>query len=78
VAITGSPVLIDINKSGTSCLSTKLMIDANEKTSLTATTPAVISSSNFANDEEIIIDFDQVGSTTAGSGIIVTLIGTPA
>jgi len=77
VAITGSPVLIDINKSGTSVLSTKLMIDVNEKTSLTATTPAVISDSNFADDEEIIIDFDQVGSTTAGSGIIVTLIGTP-
>jgi hypothetical protein len=39
-APTGSTILIDINEGGTTILSTKLMIDASEKTSTTAATPA--------------------------------------
>lgn len=75
-APTGSTILIDINESGTTILSTKLMIDASEKTSTTAATPAVISDSSLADDAEITIDFDQVGSTIAGAGVKVYLIGT--
>jgi hypothetical protein len=67
-APTGSTILIDINESGTTILSTKLMIDATEKTSTTAATPAVISDSSLADDAEITVDFDQVGSTIAGQG----------
>lgn len=77
-APTGSAILIDINETGTTVLSTKLMIDASEKTSTTATTPYVISDSALADDAEITIDFDQVGSTIAGTGVKVTLIGTRA
>lgn len=77
-APTGSTILIDINESGTTVLSTKLMIDASEKTSTTAATVYVISDSALADDAEITIDFDQIGSTIAGAGVKVTLIGTRA
>jgi hypothetical protein len=71
----GNIFTVDINESGTSILSTKLTIDNTEKTSVTAATPAVISDTAIANDAEITIDVDQVGSGTA-AGLIVTLIGT--
>jgi hypothetical protein len=57
-----STVIVDINEAGTSVLSTKLSIDASEKTSTTAATAAVISDSALADDAEITIDIDQVGS----------------
>jgi hypothetical protein len=72
----GSTIIVDINEGGTSILSTKLSIDASEKTSATAAIPAVISDSALADDSEITIDIDQVGSTTAGKGLKIWLIGT--
>lgn len=75
-APTGSVLTVDINKGGTSILSTKLTIDAGEKTSTTAATPAVISDASLADDAEITIDIDTVGSTVAGAGLKVYLIGT--
>jgi hypothetical protein len=69
----GSDLIVDINESGTSVLSTKLSIDDGEKTSETAATPPVISDSALADDAEITIDIDQVGSGTAGAGLKVTL-----
>jgi hypothetical protein len=77
-APTGSTVIVDINEAGTSVLSTKLSIDATEKTSTTAATAAVISDSALADDAEITIDIDQVGSTVAGTGLKVWLLGTRA
>jgi len=75
-APTGDSIEVDINEGGASILSTVLSIDASEKTSTTATTPAVISDSSLADDAEITIDIDQVGSSVAGAGLKVTLIGT--
>lgn len=69
----GSALIVDINEGGTSVLSTKLSVDDGEKTSATAATPAVISDSALANDAEITIDIDQIGSGTAGAGLKVTL-----
>jgi hypothetical protein len=60
-----SALEVDINEDGTSVLSTKLSIDIGEKTSSTAATPPVISDSALADDAEITIDIDQVG-TAAG------------
>lgn len=71
----GATVTVDINADGTSILSTKLTIDASEKTSETAATAAVISDSTLGDDSEITIDIDQVGSSTAGKGLKVTLLG---
>jgi len=69
----GSALIVDINEAGTSVLSTKLSIDDGEETSATAATPAVISDSSLADDAEITIDIDQVGSGTAGAGLKVYL-----
>jgi hypothetical protein len=77
-APTGSVLTVDINESGATILSTKLTIDSGEKTSTTAATAAVISDSALADDAEITIDIDTVGSTVAGKGLKVTLIGTRA
>lgn len=74
-APTGSTLVVDINESGSTILSTKLSIDASEKTSTTAATAAVISDTALADDAEITIDIDQVGSTIAGAGLKVYLIG---
>lgn len=73
---TSGLVTVDINEAGVSVLSTKLTIDANEKTSVSAATAAVISDSALADDAEITIDVDTAG--TAAAGLKVLLIGTRA
>lgn len=70
-APTGAALIVDINEGGTTVLSTKLSIDAGEKTSVTAASAAVISDSSLADDAEITIDIDQIGSTVAGAGLKV-------
>lgn len=75
-APTGSVLTVDINEGGASILSTKLTIDAGEKTSTTAATAPVISDTALADDAEFTIDIDTVGSTVAGAGLKVYLIGT--
>lgn len=74
-APTGSVLTVDINEAGTSILSTKLTIDATERTSTTAATAAVISDASLADDAEITIDVDTIGSTIAGAGLVVSIIG---
>lgn len=59
----------DINESGATLLSTKLTVDANEKTSTTAATPAVISDNLIADDAEMTIDVDVAGTGAAGAKI---------
>jgi hypothetical protein len=73
----GTLLTVDINESGVSILSTKLTFDASEKTTTTAATPAVISDTSLADDAEITIDIDAVGSTIAGAGLKVWIIGYP-
>ncbi len=77
-APTGAALQVDINEGGTSILSTEITIDDGEKTSTTAATAPVISDAALADDAEITLDIDQVGSTTAGAGLKVYLIGTKA
>lgn len=74
-APTGSTIIIDANEAGSTILSTKLSIDASELTSTTAASAAVISDAAFADDAEVTLDFDQVGSTIAGKGVKVCFIG---
>jgi len=74
-APTGATLIVDINETGTTVLSTKLSIDVGETTSTTAASPAVISDASIADDAEISIDVDQIGSGTAGAGLKVYLIG---
>jgi hypothetical protein len=77
VATGGTLLTVDVNESGTSIISTKLTFDASEKTTTTAATPRVISDTSLADDAEITIDIDAVGSTTTGQGLKVYLIGYP-
>ncbi|PBB75207.1 hypothetical protein CK227_10470 [Mesorhizobium sp. WSM4308] len=70
----GSIFTVDINKNGTSILSTKLTIDNTEKTSQSAATPAVISNTTWTDDDEFTVDIDQIGDGTA-KGLKVALIG---
>lgn len=72
----GTLVTVDINEAGTSIISTKITIDASEKTSTTAATAAVISDSSIADDAEMTVDIDAVGSTTPGNGLKIQLCGT--
>ena len=71
----GSTIIVNIKQSGLSIFSTKVSIDANEKTSTTAAIPPVITTTGLSDDAEITVDIDQIGSTTAGKGLKVTFIG---
>ena len=75
-APTGSNLIVDINKNGSSILSTKLSIDDGETSSSTAATPVVISDSSLPDGSVISIDIDQVGGTNPGKGLKVTLYAT--
>lgn len=71
----GSIFTVDINQNGSSVLGTKLTIDNTELTSVTAATPATITTSALTDDAEITVDIDQIGDGTA-KGLKITLIGT--
>lgn len=62
----------NIKESGTTILSTKITIDASEKTSTTAATPPVLSDTDLADDAEITIDIDVAGTGAKGAKIYIT------
>ena len=74
----GSTAIIEISKNGaaTQMLSTNITIDATETGSDTAAAAAVIKSDGteaVAVNDVVQVNVTQVGSSTAGSGLIVTL-----
>ena len=76
VAGTGAGlVTIDVHEAGTTVLSTKVTVDATEKTSGTATTAMVISDSALAVDSLIEIFVDVIDTDNVASGAKVYLIG---
>ena len=78
VAPTGAAAQIDVMEGGVSILSTVITIDDGEVNSLTSATPPVISDSAIAKGARITFELDQVGSTTAGQGYQVQIIGHPS
>lgn len=75
-ATEGNNLIVNINAGGVSIFTTNLLtVDAGEKTSITATTPPNITTRTLSENEEMTIDIDQVGSTTAGAGLKVTIVG---
>lgn len=72
-ASSSGSVTVDINKNGSTILSTKLTIDATEKTSTTAATPYVATSTTCVDDDEFTIDIDGAGADA--KGLIVWFIG---
>lgn len=77
-ASTVGSFIFDINDDGTSILgANKLSIDVNEKTSLTAATPTTIANPDVADDSEVSIDYDSVGSGAKGPGVAMYVRWTP-
>jgi hypothetical protein len=74
-APTGAALTFDIEESGSTILSTLITIDVSEKTSESAATPPVISDTALADDSIISFNCDQIGSSTAGAGAKIMLIG---
>lgn len=70
-ASTSGAVTVDINNGGSTIFSTNLTIDANESTSTTAATAAVLSQNSIADDSQITVDIDGAG--TGARGLKITL-----
>ncbi len=68
-------VTVDIHESGTTILSTKITIDATEKTSTTAVTDSTISDDSLADDAEIEVFLDLLDTDNVATGLKVMLIG---
>ena len=64
---------IQIQQNNLDILSTALTIDANEKTSRTATTPVVIADTSLDINGIIEFDIDVIGTGT--EGLVIYLIG---
>jgi len=76
-APTGGNMEIDINQGGVTLMTTsKLKIDAGDKTSTISATPAVITTSALTDDAEITVDLTTAGATVKGAGLKIWLIGT--
>ena len=77
-APTGAILTIDVNEAGTTIMdSTKLTIAIGSTTSVGGTAP-VLTDVSLAANALMTIDIDQIGSTNAGTGLKVTLIGVKA
>ena len=68
-------VTVDVHENGTTVLSTKVTIDATEKTSATAATQPVISDSALAVNSLIEIFVDQIDTDNTAAGLKIYLIG---
>lgn len=75
---TDATLIADVNEAGTSIMTTnKLQIETAEETTEDATTQPTLTDTSLAADAEMTIDIDQIGSTLAGEGLKVCLIGYP-
>ena len=75
-APTGSIAIIDVNLNGTTLMTTnKISIDAGEKTSDTAATQPSLTTTALTENGVITVDMDQIGSSVAGSGLKIYLVG---
>lgn len=73
---TGAALLtVDVHDSGTTIFSTKITLDASEKTSTTAATAAVLSDTALAADAEVTFFIDQLDTDSAARGVKVSIIG---
>lgn len=72
---TGAIFTIDMHKAGTTIFSTKPTIDNTEKTTATAATASVLSTTAIAADDEIDVEVQAIGDGTA-KGLKVYLLGT--
>jgi hypothetical protein len=75
-APTGSILIMDVHAGGTTIMDTdKISIDISEDTSETAETSPALTTTSIADDEKLEFYVDQIGSSVAGTGASVTLVG---
>jgi hypothetical protein len=75
-APTGAELIVDVHDAGTTIMDTnKLDIDVTEFHTKDAGTQPVLSHTTLANNAKIEIIVDQIGSTVAGAGLVIYLIG---
>jgi hypothetical protein len=65
---------VDVKKNGVTIFSTRVTIDSGEKTSVTAVTPAVVSVTAVADNDELTIEVIDDG--TGATGLVVSIKGT--
>ena len=70
----GADIQVTVNQGGNAVASV-IIIEAGATTSTSATTQPTVSNANLIDDAQITVDITQVGSSTAGAGLKVTLIG---
>lgn len=70
VSSSGLPTF-DVKKNGVTVFSTLLTINANAKTSVGATTPAVLSATSWADDDEITVDIMVAGTGAKGAKLAI-------
>ena len=78
-APTGAILTVDVNDGGTTIMDNvnKLQIAIGSTTSVGGTAP-VLTDVSLAANAEITVDIDQIGSTNAGTGLKIVLIGVKA
>ena len=78
-APTGAILTVDVNEAGTTIMNNvnKLQIAIGSTTSVGGVAP-VLTDVNLADNALMTVDIDQIGSTNAGTGLKVTLIGVKA
>jgi len=75
-APTDATLIVDVHEAGTTIMSSdKLEIETTELHTKDATDQPVLSDTTLANNAKIEIEIDQIGSSVAGAGLVVYLIG---
>lgn len=75
-APTGSSIIMDVHDNGVTVMDTdKLEIEVNEFSTRNATTSPTISDGSLAANVPVTLEIDQIGSTIAGKGAKLSLIG---
>lgn len=76
-APTGADLVIDVREGATSLFdgSDVVQIDDGDTSSLDSGSPAVLADGAIAAGAVVSVDVDQVGSSVAGAGLKVTLVG---
>ena len=75
VASTSGVVTVNVKKNAVSIFTTKITIDVNEKTSVTAVIPAVIISTATTFEAGDLVSIDIDGAGTGAKGLIVSFRG---
>ena len=75
-APTDATLIVDVHDAGTTIMTTdKLDIETTEFHTKDAATQPTLTDTALANNSKIEIIIDQIGSSVAGAGLVVYLIG---